>query len=91
MAERRPSKTEVGGSIPPAALVFLCKIVSKRTLVLPFFGEHNTTYRYCHKNYASQISKNLPGRELNPGHPRDRRVYLPLYYQELIRIYSFLF
>ena len=23
----------------------------------------------------------LPDRELNPGHPRDRRVYWPLYYR----------
>ena len=27
--------------------------------------------------------KKLPVRELNPGHPRDRREYSPLYYNDL--------
>jgi hypothetical protein len=35
------------------------------------------------KSAASQEQK-LSGRESNPGHPRDRRVYLPLYYQRTV-------
>ena len=44
----------------------------------------------CTQKPKKQMQICLPGRELNPGHLRDRQVYLPLYYRGMTLISGFL-
>ena len=45
---------------------------------------HSSIVYSCSYVYLKQNKKLLPGRESNPGLPRDRRRYLPLYYRGLL-------
>ena len=50
-----------------------------------FFGINNSFL--SEENLVNAfVKKNLPGGESNPGLPRDRRGYLPLYYRGLVEI-----
>jgi hypothetical protein len=60
-----------------------------RTLPSAFiYGEFNY-FSQQDSNPGSRIlvtdGKKFSGRESNPGHPRDRRIYLPLYYRRIKR------
>jgi hypothetical protein len=97
MEEHLATDEEVAGSIPAAGVIFdISADVPKRLRGSPAkrvsSGRAGSNPAVCVYGPSEGVStfgpgrEKFSGRESNPGHPRDRRIYLPLYYRRIMMV-----